>query len=45
MVESLFPISLKETVVSKQGKVLIGPITHDLPSGGPTMILGPNGAG
>lgn len=45
MVKSLFPIALDEAVVSKKGKVLVGPVSQTISAGGPTVIIGPNGSG
>ncbi|AII87825.1 ABC transporter, ATP-binding cassette protein [Planktomarina temperata RCA23] len=38
-------VSLQDVVVRRRGKIVLGPITLDLPNAGFTMVLGPNGAG
>lgn len=45
MVTSLFPIRLQGAVVAKRGKVLLGPVSTEIETGGATVIIGPNGAG
>jgi len=42
---SLLPVKLKDAVVSKRLKVLVGPISTQISGGGPSVIIGPNGAG
>ncbi|AML50160.1 ATP-binding cassette domain-containing protein [Falsihalocynthiibacter arcticus] len=45
MVTSILPLNLNEAVVSRKGKRLIGPVTHEVSGHGITIVLGPNGAG
>lgn len=42
---SLFPLSLHEVQVRRQGKRVIGPVDLTLAPEGPTMVVGPNGSG
>lgn len=41
----LFPLELKQVVVTRRGKRLIGPVDLVLNPQGPTIIIGPNGSG
>ncbi len=45
MVKSILPLELKDVVVRRRGKKLLGPINITLAADGITMILGPNGSG
>lgn len=45
MVESLFPLTLRNAEVIRRGKTLIGPISLEIDQNGFTILLGPNGAG
>ncbi|MDE0303614.1 MAG: ATP-binding cassette domain-containing protein [Albidovulum sp.] len=45
MVESIFPLALRNASVKRKGKVLVGPIDLELGSNAATAIIGPNGAG
>jgi len=38
-------VTLKDALVKRRGKTLLGPISLDLGGQGITMVLGPNGAG
>ena len=38
-------VSMKDVLVKRRGKTIIGPVTLDLGATGFTMVLGPNGAG
>ena len=42
---SMFPLTLNDVVVRRQGRQVIGPVNLDLRAGGPTIVLGPNGSG
>jgi len=44
-VTQLFPLTLRQVVVRRRGKVVIGPIDLALSRDGPTIVLGPNGSG
>lgn len=41
----LFPLTATDAVVSRRGKVLVGPVNLTLESLGTTIVIGPNGAG
>lgn len=41
----LFPLIAKDALVTRRGKVLVGPIDLTLQARGTTMVIGPNGAG
>ena len=41
----LFPLALKQVVVRRQGRRVIGPVDLTLNPQGPTIIVGPNGSG
>ena len=45
MVESLFPLQVRDLTIKRRGKTLLGPLTHDFGGSGLTMVIGPNGAG
>lgn len=45
MVMSILPMQIKDAVVTRKGKRLIGPVTHEVSGRGITIILGPNGSG
>jgi tungstate transport system ATP-binding protein len=45
MVSSLFPLTLQDVAVRRQGKRIIGPIDLVLNPQGPTIVVGPNGSG
>ncbi|MEM9277774.1 MAG: ATP-binding cassette domain-containing protein [Pseudomonadota bacterium] len=45
MVASILPLHLKDAVVKKRGKTILGPVNLELSGGGFTVIMGPNGAG
>lgn len=45
MVASLFPLSVKDALVKRQGKRLVGPVSLDMKDLGMTVVMGPNGAG
>ncbi|SFS49233.1 phosphate ABC transporter ATP-binding protein, PhoT family (TC 3.A.1.7.1) [Sulfitobacter marinus] len=45
MVSRLFPLTLQDVAVRRQGKRIIGPIDMVLDPSGPTMVIGPNGSG
>lgn len=42
---ALFPLSLKQVLVRRQGKTVIGPLDFVLNSAGATIVIGPNGSG
>ena len=41
----LLPLSVKDAVVRRRGKVLLGPVNLTLSGTGTTVVIGPNGAG
>ena len=41
----MLPLTLTDVVVRRRGKRIIGPVTHRLEQGPPTIIIGPNGSG
>lgn len=45
MVNSILPLAIKNAVVKKRGKVIVGPVTTKLGVKGFTIVLGPNGSG
>ena len=45
MVIQVPTVSMKDVLVKRRGKTIIGPVTLDLGATGFTMVLGPNGAG
>ncbi|GAA6210125.1 ATP-binding cassette domain-containing protein [Cognatishimia sp. WU-CL00825] len=45
MVETLFPLLVRDIVVRKRKQRLLGPLSLQLDVGGVTMVMGPNGAG
>lgn len=45
MVSGLLPVSVRQAVVRRRGKTLLGPVDLDLGPSGFTVVLGPNGAG
>lgn len=45
MVSALFPLTLQDVAVRRQGKRIIGPIDLVLNQQGPTIVIGPNGSG
>ena len=42
---NLFPLTMTDCVVRRQGKTVLGPVSLTIDRGGPTMIIGPNGSG
>ncbi len=42
---SLFPLTLQNVSLRRRGKTVLGPLDLSLDSGGPAMIVGPNGSG
>lgn len=42
---NILPLRLKDVMVKRRGKRLIGPVSTELGASGITMILGPNGSG
>ena len=42
---NLLPLHVTDASVKKRGKILVGPVTMDLPETGFTILMGPNGAG
>jgi tungstate transport system ATP-binding protein len=45
MVSRLFPLTLQDVTVRRQGKRIIGPVDLVLDPQGPTIVIGPNGSG
>lgn len=45
MVTSILPLDVEGLELWRQGKRILGPISHRLDSGGITIVLGPNGSG
>ena len=45
MVTPMFPLTLKQGVVRRRGRVVLGPLDLTLGGDGFTVVLGPNGAG
>lgn len=45
MVNHQMSASLRDVVVKRRGKTILGPVTLDLADAGFTVVLGPNGAG
>lgn len=46
MVEmSILPLVVKDAVVRRRGKVLVGPVSAEIETDGLTIVMGPNGAG
>lgn len=45
MVSSILPICLHNVLVSKRGKILLGPLDLEIQAGGVTVVFGPNGSG
>ncbi|KZY06532.1 MULTISPECIES: ATP-binding cassette domain-containing protein [unclassified Sulfitobacter] len=45
MVTALLPVRVKQAVVRRRGKTLLGPVDLELGPRGFTIVLGPNGAG
>ena len=45
MVTPILPVSLSDVVVKRRGKTLLGPLDLTVPSGGCTIVMGPNGSG
>lgn len=41
----MLPLTLTDVVVRRRGKRIIGPVTHRLEQGQPTIVIGPNGSG
>jgi tungstate transport system ATP-binding protein len=41
----MLPLTLTDVVVRRRGKRIIGPVTHRLEQGPPTIVIGPNGSG
>jgi len=44
-VTQMLPLTLTDVVVRRRGKRIIGPVTHRLEQGPPTIVIGPNGSG
>ncbi len=42
---NLFPLTMTDCVVRRQGKTVLGPVSLTVDQGGPTIIIGPNGSG
>lgn len=45
MVTTPLAVTLKEAVVRRRGRIILGPVDLTLPGAGFTLVLGPNGAG
>lgn len=45
MVSALFPVTLKDAVLRRRQKILVGPVNLTLKGKGVTVVIGPNGAG
>ena len=45
MVNSILPLAIKNAVVKKRGKTIVGPVTIKVGVKGFTIVLGPNGSG
>ncbi len=45
MVNSILPLTLKDAIVKKRGKVIVGPVTTKIGVKGFTIVIGPNGSG
>lgn len=41
----MLPLTLTDVIVRRRGKRIIGPVTHRLEQGPPTIVIGPNGSG
>ena len=41
----MLPLTLIDVIVRRRGKRIIGPVTHRLEQGPPTIVIGPNGSG
>ncbi len=41
----MLPLALTDVTVRRRGKRIIGPVTHRLEQGPPTIVIGPNGSG
>ena len=41
----MLPLTLTDVIVRRCGKRIIGPVTHRLEQGPPTIVIGPNGSG
>ena len=41
----MLPLTLTDVTVRRRGKRIIGPVTHRLEQGPPTIVIGPNGSG
>lgn len=41
----MLPLTLTDVTVRRRGKLIIGPVTHRLEQGPPTIVIGPNGSG
>ena len=41
----LFPVSVRNALVRRRGKVLVGPVDLQLEGQGTSIVIGPNGAG
>jgi len=44
-VTQMLPLTLTDVIVRRRGKRIIGPVTHRLEQGPPTIVIGPNGSG
>lgn len=45
MVTSILPLNVKDAVVRRRGKTLLGPVTTTVSDSGLSIVMGPNGAG
>ncbi|WP_294229646.1 ATP-binding cassette domain-containing protein [uncultured Shimia sp.] len=45
MVNEILPLSVKDAVVRRRGKTLLGPVTTTVSETGLSIVMGPNGAG
>lgn len=45
MVEPILPLILTDATVKRRGKILVGPVTHEITTKGFTIVIGPNGSG
>lgn len=41
----MLPLTLTDVIVRRRSKRIIGPVTHRLEQGPPTIVIGPNGSG
>ncbi|WP_114965118.1 ATP-binding cassette domain-containing protein [Alkalilacustris brevis] len=45
MVATVLPLTLEEVTLHRNGRCILGPVSLEIPGGGITVVMGPNGSG